>query len=453
MWSRRLVAHHRVCFSTVFTVLAAGCHEVPTMPGGQPDSVEGEWMEVTTGRDFTCALTRGGAAYCWGDNYRGRLGTIASQERLPAPAAVRGGLTFGSISAGYDHVCALTKEGAAYCWGSDDHGKLGTGADTLSSIVPIGEPTPVVGGLSFRSISAGSSHTCAVTLDYRAYCWGSDLGGALGVGGTSVCTPGLHEDPVAQDWDRICFRAAPAPVLGGLAFTSISAGYDYTCGVSVEGTAYCWGDNEYGALGDLETPLNCRSTNHSACRRFAPVRVAGDFHFSSVSTGMYHACGVSLTAKAYCWGLAAPVDPVYGYPSVTSAPISTGASAPGGSRVPVAVGGGLEFREVNARLLRSCGVTTASRAYCWGRNSFGGLGLGNFDDSVELPRAVLMPAAKDAPAVGWEEEHACAVTTSGRIFCWGGYNFFGELGTGVVGGIGANAHVTNMPTPVVAPVP
>src|SRR4051812_49398096 len=294
MLSGNLVAHHCVRFSTLFTAILAGGHDLPTSTAGQQDSIQGEWMAVTTGRNFTCALTRGGAAYCWGDNLGGRLGTIATRDRLPAPAAMRGGLTFRSISAGYDHVCALTNEGAAYCWGAGDNGKLGTGAVTLPSWAPITEPTPVVGGLTFRSVAAGYSHTCAVTEDYHAYCWGSDLGGALGVGGTSVCTPGLHEDPIAQDWDRICFRAAPTPVAGGLAFMFISAGYDYTCGVSVDGTGYCWGDNEYGALGNLETPLSCVSTNHSACRRFVPAPLAGDFHFSSVSTGMFHACAVGL---------------------------------------------------------------------------------------------------------------------------------------------------------------
>ena len=451
MRSRHFVACHCVCLS-ILGAIVAGCHDAPTMPAGQPDSEQGDWMAVTTGRDITCALTRVGAAYCWGANFGGALGTVAGQEAVPAPAAVRGGLTFSSISAGYDHVCALTNEGAAYCWGSDDLGKLGIGI-APSSIVPIGEPTPVVGGLTFTSISAGFTHSCAVTPDHRAYCWGSDLGGALGIGGTSICTPGLHEDPVAQDWNRICFRSTPTPVAGSLAFASISAGYDYTCGVAVDGTGYCWGDNEYGALGNLDVPLSCESTNHSVCRRFVPQRIAGDVQFASISTGMFHACGVSLTGKAYCWGLAGPVDPAYSYPSVTSAPLGSGMSRPGGSRVPVAVGGGLAFREVNARWLRSCGVTTTSRAYCWGTNSFGDLGLGNFDDPVALPRAVRMPAAQAAPAVGWEEDHACAVTTSGRIFCWGGYNFFGELGTGVAGGIGINARVTNTPTPVVAPIP
>ena len=57
----------------------------------------------------------------------------------------------------------------------------------------------------------------------------------------------------------------------------------------------------------------------------------------------------------------------------------------------------------------TCGITVDFQAYCWGMNGFGDLGLGNFDDPVASPRAVLMPAASDAPAVGWEEDHSCAL--------------------------------------------
>ena len=436
----------------LITILAA-CHDLPTTPAGRPDSVQGDWTTVTAGRDITCALTSAGRAYCWGSNYGGGLGTTSSGENLPAPVPVKGGLSFRAISAGYDDVCALTNEGVAYCWGSSDYGKLGIGDVAPSTpFGPVSTPTPVLGGLTFRSITTGWSHSCALTSDGAAYCWGSDVGGALGVGGTAVCTPGIQPDSIAQDWKRICFRPQPTAVAGGLSFISISAGYDYTCAVAVDGTAYCWGDNESGALGDPSTPSDCGDLNHSACRRFVPAPVRGALHFTSISTGMFHACGITVDAKAYCWGLTGSIDPAHSYPTVTSAPLGTGVSAPGGSLVPVEVGGGLRFRAVKASWLRTCGTTVDSRAYCWGTNNYGDLGLGNFDDPVALPRAVLMPAAQDAPAVGWEESHACTVTTSGRIFCWGGFNFSGELGTGTVGGLGAQAHVSNTPKPVVAPV-
>jgi alpha-tubulin suppressor-like RCC1 family protein len=125
---------------------------------------------------------------------------------------------------------------------------------------------------------------------------------------------------------------------------------------------------------------------------------------------------------------------------------------PGGSRVPVAVSGGLAFRAVSARELRSCGTTIDGRAYCWGLTSFGELGIGTQYDPVATPRAVLMPAAAESPALG-PDDHACALTANGRIFCWGGYNFFGELGSGHVGGVGAGANVTTVPVPVVSPAP
>src|SRR5690348_5785127 len=216
-------------------VLCACTDQGLTLPG-QRDVGDGNWIAVTAGRDFTCALTSVGAAYCWGDNANRLLGITTAEAEVPAPTAVRGGFTFKAISAGYDHVCALTLDGAAYCWGSSSFGKLGAAVGGLENIVD--EPAPVTGGLTFISISAGFNHTCGVSQAGAAYCWGSDVGGALGVGGTAICTPGLHDDATANDFDQVCIRLAPTAVAGSEMFLSISAGNDYTCGVHVDGTAY-----------------------------------------------------------------------------------------------------------------------------------------------------------------------------------------------------------------------
>jgi alpha-tubulin suppressor-like RCC1 family protein len=86
---------------------------------------------------------------------------------------------FSNVTAGSSHTCALTSAGAAYCWGANDHGQLGDGTLTMRT-----SPVLVGGGLTFFSLSAGGSHTCGVTIG-GAYCWGANGNGQLGDGTTT----------------------------------------------------------------------------------------------------------------------------------------------------------------------------------------------------------------------------------------------------------------------------
>jgi alpha-tubulin suppressor-like RCC1 family protein len=190
-----------------------------------------QFASLSAGYMHTCGLTPAGAAFCWGDNSRGQLGTGGASTDLPAPVA--GGLTFTAISSGIDtsrsaasqtagalrssFTCGLSG-GAAYCWGA------GIGAP--------GTPTLVGGGLSFTQISAGGAHACALTQDGTAYCWGYDGDDQLGNG------PGPSSS------------VTPVAVGGGLRFTNIAAGRRHTCGTATDGLAYCWGSDVYGALGN-----------------------------------------------------------------------------------------------------------------------------------------------------------------------------------------------------------
>jgi alpha-tubulin suppressor-like RCC1 family protein len=102
------------------------------------------------------------------------------------PVAVSGGLSFASIAAGADYTCAVTAGGAGYCWGA---GALG-GSTNISSMVPVA----VVGGLTFSMISADHDggyfdHVCGVTTAKLAYCWGVNSLGQLGNGTTNNSFP------------------------------------------------------------------------------------------------------------------------------------------------------------------------------------------------------------------------------------------------------------------------
>jgi alpha-tubulin suppressor-like RCC1 family protein len=129
----------------------------------------------------------------------------------------------------------VTVEAVGYCWGNGDGGVLGTGAE-----LSVAQPTLVVGGLAFRQIDAGTSHTCGVTVDGDAYCWGRDYRGQLGDG------PPPRPEPDAAELTRL----SPTKVGGAITFQHISAGSDqHSCGVATGGRVYCWGTNESGALG------------------------------------------------------------------------------------------------------------------------------------------------------------------------------------------------------------
>lgn len=403
----------------------------PAVPPGRPDEATGEWAAVGVGNARTCALDRAGRAYCWGE------GLGPTPEPVPGDAG-----PFTALTVGYGHQCALDGAGRAFCWGDNDRGQLGTGAVAGAGVGRVLAPQPVVGGLAFAALSAGLLHTCGLTADGAAYCWGGD--GRSGALGTGARPAGC--DPASQTF---CIVAAPAPVAGGHRFAQVSAGRSVTCGVTTGGAALCWGDNHLGALGAPEVPVGCAAPEtRAACVRHAPVAVAGGLRFAQVAAGL-HACGVTTAGAAHCWGLVTD-DPSFGAAELGNRSYTGYFGAQRGSRVPVAVEGGLAFRAVSAGGRGSCGLTTDGRAVCWGSNNHAQMGIGGIEPPYSTtPRPVWMPAPAAAPALG-EWEHACAPTTTGRLWCWGGNNFFGELGSDPVstGGDVDRYYVRGTPTPV-----
>lgn len=344
------------------------------------------FASLTAGGDVTCGVTSSGAAFCWGLNHYGELGDGSTTDR-PTPVAVAGRLTFASLTAGGFHTCGATTSGAVYCWGDNEFGQLG-----LNSIPPYSSamPVAVATGLRFASLTAGSAHTCGLTSAGAAYCWGLNTDGQLGDGSNDASTANVHSTPVA--------------VVGGLTFTSLTAGSDYTCGVTSSGAAYCWGANYYGQLGDGSMTV-----------RPAPVAVAGGLTFANLTAGAYHTCGVTSGGAAYCWG------------SDGSGELGDGLGASETeSHTPVAVAGGLTFVSVTAGYWHACGVTSGGGAYCWGQNQYGALGDGSTTDR-SVPLAVAGGVSFTSLTGGGN--HTCGLTSGGAAYCWG-YNFLGQLGDG-----------------------
>ena len=126
------------------------------------------YSSISVGNKSVCAIRiSDGATYCWGYGLDGRLGTnLFTSRNRPTKvydtAASYGGTTlrFTQVSVGNGTACGLTSSGAAYCWGDNSYGQLGTGA---VSTTPVSIPTAVTGGRSYTDIAAGYNYVCAYT--------------------------------------------------------------------------------------------------------------------------------------------------------------------------------------------------------------------------------------------------------------------------------------------------
>src|SRR5262249_24494437 len=135
------------------------------------------FTQVSAGLNHNCGVTSDGRIFCWGRNDNGKLGDGTTTDRF-GPVPVAGSLRFRQVSAGYLDTCAVTTSNRAYCWGDNRFGQLGDGT-TTSHLTP----TAVAGARSFRRVDAWWRHSCGVTYpDNRAFCWGNNIRGQLGIG-------------------------------------------------------------------------------------------------------------------------------------------------------------------------------------------------------------------------------------------------------------------------------
>lgn len=274
--------------------------------------------------------------YCWGSNYSGALGVGDSTPRTLATRVVSStGLdSVTMVSPGYRHTCAIDAAGHLWCWGNNDSGELGSG-DGIPQLTPF----LVADSLTFIDVSAATDYTCAVSTAHDAYCWGRNFDNELGIGPppTGPCTTnGSCTD-------------SPVPVAGGLKFAMVSSGPgDHSCGVTLDGAAYCWGKNASGQLGTNAPMDTCIIPGTSYSCSSVPLLVQGGYTFSAVTTGGGFSCGLTTSQTVYCWGSA--------YGGATPQPMATGTS----------------FSAISSSVGPACGVSTQGTLICWASSVYGG---------------------------------------------------------------------------------
>ena len=138
----------------------------------------------------------------------------------PSLAAATAALTYWQVSAGGTHTCAITTDDRVWCWGANGFGELGDGTTAAHF-----QPALVAGAQRFRQMSSGDFGTCALATDDRVFCWGAAFLG---------------------------FQASSPQAVGGtLRFRQVSNSGEHACAIGRDdGRAYCWGWNQFGQLGD-----------------------------------------------------------------------------------------------------------------------------------------------------------------------------------------------------------
>ncbi|HEY0152517.1 MAG TPA: hypothetical protein VGB92_10995 [Longimicrobium sp.] len=371
-------------------VAVTGCETI--FDNDKPRAPEFASVSAGVGGPHSCALTDDGEAYCWGgDNSLGELGTGSVDRSLAAHTTARrvtGDVRFSTISTGTGYTCGTTAEAAVYCWGVNQ---------AINAAGPVNEGTPaptLLAGARWSAVEAEIVGPCGIVPEGGATC-----GARTGTGYTFTT---IATTPRFESFSRYQTFVA-APHLG----PNATRAYQHQCAIS-GGSAYCWGDNDLGELG-----------NGTRAGATAPTRIASSLQFTRVGTGAFHSCGLAADGTAWCWGTG-----TYG---------ALGNGGVAASTTPVQVAGGLRFATLSVGLYHSCAVATDGAAYCWGLNSEGQLG------STSTTRGAdgLPYTASPAPVAGgflWKEVsagslHSCGITTDARLRCWG-LNSSGQLGDG-----------------------
>jgi alpha-tubulin suppressor-like RCC1 family protein len=271
---------------------------------------------------------------CWGGNEYGQLGDGSTTDRGSAIFAA--GLESGmqAISTGETHTCALSKAGAVWCWGDNAYGQLGDGT-TKSHLVP----TRVSGLESgVKAIATGTWISCALRTSGAVLCWGDNEFGGVGDGIET-------QNP----------RLLPTQVSGLTSgVTSIAANGFHVCAIAAQGAVICWGNNTDGPLGD-----------DSQTDRFAPVQVFGlDSPQISLGLGYSHTCSISSGGAAHCWGLN------------VSGQLGNGTHSPFDLVPTPVVGLASNIVEMAGGFDHECALLGGGFVFCWGSNARGELGNG-----------------------------------------------------------------------------
>ncbi len=319
----------------------------------------------------SCGLLQNGSALCWGWNVYGQVGDNTTESKS-IPTFVYGEYNFKDISCGGFTCCGIEQNGSGLCWGANPYGQIGNGDSSNSAI-----PLVVYGEYNFSLISPASQHTCGLLTNGSALCWGRNNFGQLGLGNGN---------------DTQMFT--PTYVFGGYNFTKIFSDGFSSCGLLTNGSALCWGRNQFGQLGNPGAGTSIQY----------PIPVIGNNTFTEIII-IGHTCGLLQNGTLLCWG------------RNDFGQLGLGSGNTTNMKTPYQVSVDYNFSSFKLSGTSSCGLLQNGTLLCWGRNNWGQLGDGT-EVNKEYPIAVKTNGyLVNSFHVGY---HIFANFTNNKgIFSWG----------------------------------
>ncbi len=407
---------------------------------------------ISSGNGFACSLSSDSRVLCWGSNNRGKLGIYDNSDATfsLAETAISDPFDpnyelFGAVavSAGSEHACALLSNSRVICWGDDTYGQIGnhTADDAQCSASRCDYPrfvlkddfgTPLTGVVA---ISAGTSHTCAVTSAKKVYCWGRNDQGQLGDGTTA-------DRSYASTVKWVDDKDGSDLVVSSIDITdafSVSTGLNHSCMVNTNGNVLCWGNNSQYQLGDnnyysaVETDRSkiANTTGATDLREF-PVFVRDVSNnildnVVMVSVGEQYSCALKNDGAVYCWG-----ENDEGQINQNTA--TTSVANP--YQIKGVGGTGLlgNIAQISAGKNHVCALEKDMGAVCWGSANISNSLLGNGVsigslDPVNVTNESGAADISDLRAISVGDFHTCALSKDGYVKCWGS-NLSGAYGVG-----------------------
>lgn len=238
-----------------------------------PEPVLGDytWAQISAGDWHSCGMTVDQDAYCWGYNADGRCGLGNTKSPILKPELVKGNYKWKFISAGYFYSCGVRRDGALFCWGKNNYGRLGNGKVGGNYTTP----QRVGKDVDWVNVLAGGDHTCALKADKSVWCFGNNEEGQLGVGKTP------KELPIS---------AVPVKVQGTYKYLSNSS--KFACAIKTDGTGVCWGSNAWGNLG----------IGKNGSYAIKPTKIKSSGLWRQLSCGQFVGCGIKSDNTGWCWG-------------------------------------------------------------------------------------------------------------------------------------------------------